>query len=263
MDQSLQIKIEPSKLIYATARPPSRNLPIAPHWKSFESEFYLCAASLPDRMSHRSSVWGGWRNSDTHFHWPAGAADGSDTYDCHQNISPNETSLSNPGQLTFPKPFARPLVNLVVGHQIIDGRNKIAIPTRPPLISPMTCRLKGWRLFVNLLQIGVIRIMQRPSEKASLAWTNVWIDTHKTKEGEGREKVNVGVLNPLIAARGGYTTQYSKTNSRFLCRLHLLSMTACIMFQQIFRPRFVFSDQTLIVDQGKSSSAEVLTAEIP
>ena len=162
----------------------------------------------------------GWRNSDTHFHWPAGAADGSDTYDCHQNISPNETSLSNPGQLTFPKPFARPLVNLVVGHQIIDGRNKIAIPTRPPLISPMTCRLKGWRLFVNLLQIGVIRIMQRPSEKASLAWTNVWIDTHKTKEGEGREKVNVGVLNPLIAARGGYTTQYSKTNRRFLCRLY-------------------------------------------
>ena len=143
------------------------------------------------------------------------------------------------------------------------GRNKIAIPTRPPLISPMTCRLKGWRLFVNLLQIGVIRIMQRPSEKASLAWTNVWIDTHKTKEGEGREKVNVGVLNPLIAARGGYTTQYSKTNRRFLCRLHLLSMTACIMFQQIVRPRFVLGDQTLIVDQGKSSSAEVLTSEIP
>ena len=179
-------------------------------------------------MSHRRRVWGDRRNSDTlstlqtdQLAWRR-AADGSDTYsDCRQlNISPNETSLSNPHQLTFPKPFARPLVNLFAGQQIIDGRNKIAIPTRPPLISPMTCRLKGWRLFVNLLQIGVIRIMQRPSEKASLAWTNVWIDTHKTKEGEGREKVNVGVLNPLIAARGGYTTQYSKTNRRFLCRLY-------------------------------------------
>ena len=44
-------------------------------------------------------------------------------------------------------------------------------------------------------------------------------------EGKGeREKVNVGVVNPLIAVRGGYTTQYSKTNTKFLHGLHLLRM---------------------------------------
>ena len=39
-----------------------------------------------------------------------------------------------------------------------------------------------------------------------------------------REKVNVGVVNPLIAVRGGYTTQYSKTNTKFLHGLLLLRM---------------------------------------
>ena len=58
-----------------------------------------------------------------------------------------DVSVKSRDQLTFPKPFARPLVNLFGGQQIIDGRNKIAIPTPPPLISPMTCRLKGWMLF--------------------------------------------------------------------------------------------------------------------
>ena len=42
--------------------------------------------------------------------------------------------------------------------------------------------------------------------------------------GREREKVNVGVVNPLIAVRGGYTTQYSKTNTKFLHGLHLLRM---------------------------------------
>ena len=70
--------------------------------------------------------------------------------------------------------------------------------------------------------------MQPRIEKATLAWTNVWIDSHKTKErgrgGREGEKVNVGVVNPLIAVRGGYTTQYSKTNTKFLHGLHLLRM---------------------------------------
>ena len=95
--------------------------------------FYLCAASLPDRMSHRPPPKFEAAGSEEFQHtlclqltsWER-AADGSDTYaDCQQlniSYSPNETSLSNPGQLTFPKPFARPLVNLFIGQiEIIDG----------------------------------------------------------------------------------------------------------------------------------------------
>ena len=81
--------------------------------------------------------------------------------------------------------------------------------------------------------------MQRPSEKATLAWTNVWIDSHKTKEGEGREKINVGVLNPLIAARRLHDSIFQNKQPLFV-QITTYSLTVCMSVNYILWVKELF-----------------------